>query len=209
MRWRDTPGIVLGCLLFGCGENAPSIPEELLSALDGGVSVNSNQVQDLCFDGWLDPRAVDYDVAAIDEGQVCLANFFDDSDARLVLVNTAAIWCVACQQEWGGSGDRPPLEEEARSRFDRGLRVFGVLFQDRDEQPATLRDASVWTRTYEIGVPFAVDPDFKMGLYADPIVQPYNMVIDTRTREIVTEVNGDQPAILFSTIDRELDARSP
>ena len=44
---------------------------------------------------------------------ICFADFYepDTNEPRLLLVNTAALWCSACQVEYGGSGARASLDE--------------------------------------------------------------------------------------------------
>ena len=200
---------LLAVALSGCGNNDPKIPPELRDLIDqgGGISTGTT-VENLCFAGWRNPSASGFDAGAFDSEPVCFDDFFNDPEASLLLVNTAAIWCEACEVEWGGTGSQPRLEDEVRRRAPDGLRLLGTLFQDVDREPADAQNLSLWAETFEIGLPFALDPEFQMGRFADPLLQPYNMVVDTRTREIVVETNGNQPAILFSAIDQALAERN-
>ncbi len=195
-------------LLAGCGNNGPNIPPELRELIDPGAFSSGATVDNLCFSGWRSPRAAGFDPKAFDAEPVCFDDFFSDPDARVLMVNTAAIWCEACEVEWGGTGSQPKLEDEVQKREADGLRLLGTLFQDADRQPATRDNLAAWARTFDIAAPFVLDPDFRMGVFADPLLQPFNMIIDTRTRTVITQTNGNQPAILFAEIDRALGERN-
>jgi hypothetical protein len=206
------------CMLSSaCGSHDhDSIPAELLSAIENGARDSSDypagpsgdQVGDIapnvCVDGWLDPTAADYDATRMEP--ICFADFWDpeQQDHRLLLVNTAAIWCSACQVEYQGSATRPSLSAEASARQERGLRVLGTLFQDASLNPATRSDGVRWAQSFEVDFPFGVDADFEMGAFADPSVQPFNLLIDTSTMEIIFTLQGDFPGQLWPLIDEQL-----
>jgi hypothetical protein len=208
--------------LAGCGtNNAGDIPPDLLATLkelnnprDGGVTYPGPPygtkvgavVGDLCFEGWMDPAASDYDPAKTK--QICLSDFHADKDARLLLIESCAIWCVACKFEYGGSGDRPSLTKQLAQRKDKGFRVFGTIFQNGQTGAATIQDAKVWSSTYSLDFPFAVDHDHYIAQFTSPKIAPFNMLIDTRTMKVVLALDGDEPAILFGKVDSFL-AGSP
>jgi len=211
--------------LGGCGtNNAGDIPPDLLDALkklnapvatDGGGPAYPGPpygtkvdavVEDLCFDGWLDPAASNYDPAKTTK--ICLSDFHADKDARLLLIESCAIWCVACKFEYGGSGDRPSLTAQLAERKDKGFRVFGTIFQNGQSGAATIQDAKAWSSTYSLDFPFAVDHDHYIGQFTSPKIAPFNMLIDTRTMKIVLALDGDEPAVLFGKVDSFL-AGSP
>jgi hypothetical protein len=203
--------------LGGCGtNNAGDIPPDLLATLrklneprDGGGGATypgppygtkvGATVEDLCFDGWVNPAASDYDPAKTTK--ICLSDFHADADARLLLIESCAIWCVACKFEYGGSGDRPSLTEQLVQRKDKGFRVFGTIFQNGQSGAATAQDASVWSSTYSLSFPFAVDHDHFIGRFTSPKIAPFNMLIDTRAMKIVLALDGDEPAVLFGKVD--------
>jgi len=206
--------------LAGCGSNHAEVPKELLDAVralnqprDGGPSGSAypappygtkpgSVVQDLCFQGWTDPAAADYDPTKLK--QICLSDFHADPAARLLLIESCAIWCVACKFEYGGSGDRPSLAEQLEERESTGFRVFGTIFQNGASNPASPNDAAQWTSTYSLPFPFAVDDEHKIGLFSSPNVAPFNMLVDTRTMKIVLSLEGDEPAVLFGKADQFL-----
>jgi hypothetical protein len=206
-----------GALLGGCGSNNAGVPQGLLDAVralnqpqDGGPggsgypgppygSKEGDVVQDLCFQGWTDPAAADYDPTKL--SRICLSDFHDDATARLLLVESCAIWCVACKFEYGGSGDRPSLAKQLDQRKSKGFRVFGTIFQNGAGGPASANDASTWTSVYSLTFPFAVDDSHQIGLFTSPNVAPFNMLIDTRKMKIVQALDGDEPAVLFGKVD--------
>lgn len=211
-----------GVALTGCGSNTPEIPDELVEAIkESGTSSSGDYpegpygnevgdiVADVCFDAaWTNPKAANFDPAAYET--VCFSDFYspDDEDGgELMLVNTGAVWCAACQVEWGGTSEQPSLSERADERFDQGFRLLGTIFQDAERNPAGDTHAVAWAKSFDVTVPFALDPTFKMGVYADENIQPFNMVIDLRNMEILLQVEGDQPAVLFGFIDDELSKR--
>lgn len=209
--------IALSTLGAACGSHDhDDIPDELLSAIENGerdasdypAGPTGDQVGDVapnvCVDGWRNPAAAEYDSTRMEP--ICFADFWDSEqqDHRLLLVNTAAIWCSACQVEYQGSGARPSLSAEASARYERGLRVLGTLFQDASLNPATHGDGVRWAESFEVDFPFGVDADFEMGAFADPSVQPFNLLIDTSTMEIVFALQGDFPGQLWKVIDEQL-----
>jgi hypothetical protein len=205
-------------LPLGCGAHADDqIPSDLLDAIgsqssDGAYpsgpkgSAVGDVAANVCVTGWSDPSAASFDVARMKT--LCFADFYEpDADGpRLLLVNTAALWCSACQVEYGGSGARASLDEEVATRQDRGLSVLGTLFQDAAQRPAEPSHGADWARAFDVGFPFGIDPDFAMGAFADADVQPFNMVIDAHTMRIVLRVDGDNPDQLWPAIDERLGA---
>jgi hypothetical protein len=203
----------------GCGSNAPEIPPELIEAIKASGSASGDYpegpygneegdiAQNLCFDqAWLDPKASNFNPAAFE--RVCFADFYDpdgDKGIELLMVNTGAVWCVACQVEWGGGGGEPSLSEHQRARYDRGFRVLGDLFEDAAENPATEENAVTWAKSFDVDFPFALDSTFKMGTFVDRSTQPFNMILDAKTMEILFAGVGTFP---WELVDAELDDRS-
>lgn len=200
-----------------CGGNSADVPPSLLDAIkhpdvpDGGTNAYppppyggrvGDTAPNLCFDGWMNPKAAGFDPGAFT--RICLGDFHDSSGSRtkLLLIESCAIWCVACRAEYGGSGNRPSLQDQLAQRESNGFRVLGTIFQDAAAQPAKGTDAASWARTYDLTFPFAEDPLHELGQLSAPTsAAPYNVLIDTRTMKIVLELQGDEPATLFRTVD--------
>lgn len=204
--------------LAACGTNNAGVSKELLDAVrdlnrasadDAGAYPSppygtkpGDVVQDLCFQGWLDPEKAGYDPTKLTK--MCLSDYHADQSVRLLLVESCAIWCVACKFEYGGSTDRPSLEKQLEARKSKGFRVMGTLFQNGSNGPAAPSDAAQWASVYSLTFPFAIDPDHQLGLFTSSNVAPFNLLIDTRTMKIVLALEGDEPAVLFGKVDEFL-----
>ncbi len=191
----DIPPGLLEAIAKGAVDGTGEYPEGPYGGELGDVAPN------VCVEGWRDPSAEAYDADAMET--VCFADFWhpEATSASLLLVNTSAIWCLACQAEYGGSGSRPSLSAEASARADRGLELLGVLFQDSQFEPADSSDGVTWAKSFSVDFPFGVDAPFAMGAFADPQLQPFNMVLDTTDMRIVLRVEGDEPDTLWPAID--------
>ncbi len=203
---------VLGFLLtVGCGTNQPEIPPELLvgsgtqpSGYPGGPygTERGDTVENLAFTGWRNPVAADHAPAALET--IAFADFHqpdDPSGPELLLLNTTAVWCQSCRLEHADLPDRH------REFGPRGLVILALLYQDGDEQPATTSDLAVWTRQFETPFPMALDPDFLMGRFVPADVAPLNLLVDARTMTIRETFIGDQAAVIWPTVERELASR--
>ncbi|HEX7671985.1 MAG TPA: hypothetical protein VF395_20460 [Polyangiaceae bacterium] len=201
--------------LAACSSNATEVPQPLLDAIKKQNTAGypagpygsrvGDVVQNLCFSGWKDPKAAAYAEAEL--APICLGDFHDDKAARLLLVESCAIWCAACRSEYGGNGTtQPSLAQRLDERKSHGFRVLGTIFQDAESKPATPADAATWASTYSLEFPFAVDQDHKLGLFTSSVVAPFNLLIDTRTMKIVLELQGDEPSVLFSAADDFLNS---
>ena len=207
--------LMLAASLGACGNNGAEVPPELIDAIrdrqseqpsDYPVGPYGTEVGDtvanLCFDeGWRDPMAVNFDPAAFE--RICFSDFYDAAGAEqvILLVNAGAVWCTSCRLEYGGTAARESLSEALAARAARGFRLLGTLFQDTDSNPATPADGVLWAQTYDVDFPFAIDPNFEMGAFTQAASAPYNMLVDTRTMEIILSLEGDQPAIIFGAVD--------
>jgi hypothetical protein len=214
----------LALSIAGCGTNRPTIPAELL-ALDGGGGTSAGYpmgpyanakdglvggiAEDKLFQGWMSPRAAGYDPAALEP--ISFADFYDPTGEKyeILMVNTAAIWCVACQIEHGGSANRPSLNAHFEALAPKGLAILSLLFEDGSRNPAEANDLVNWTKKFQTNFPMALDPEYQMTTYQpDKSRAPFNMVIDARTMKIMATFIGDQPTEIWPLIEKELDARA-
>ncbi|HEX3593763.1 MAG TPA: hypothetical protein VHU80_01640 [Polyangiaceae bacterium] len=230
MRHRPVPRCswataTAALVLCACGSNNAGVSKELLDAVralnephdagPGSASYPSppygtkegSVVQDLCFQGWTDPKSAGFDPAKL--SKICLSDFHDDSDVRLLLVESCAIWCVACKSEYGGSGERPSLAKQLDDRKSAGFRIMGTIFQNGAGGPAAPSDAAQWASVYSLTFPFAVDDQHQLGLFTSPDIAPFNLLLDTHTMKIVQALDGDEPAVLFGKVDEFLGRSTP
>jgi hypothetical protein len=226
---RHFAACALACsTVAACGTNNADVPPELLDAIkhpnaqggaqgvlgDAGDAALApsypagpygtqvgTTVQNLCFDGWTNPKASNFDPKAFH--RVCFGDYYDPSGAKtkLLLVESCAVWCVACRGEYGGSGNRLSLSAQLTKRAAQGFQVMGTIFQNSSADPAAPSDAVSWARTYDLAFPFVLDQGHQLGLFSPPTVAPFNMLVDTRTMKIVLELQGDEPATLFQAVD--------
>ena len=195
--------------ILGCGSNKPELPGGLSAperCVVPGYPVGpygtepGSVVENACFEGWLRPDQVAHDASTLEP--VSLADYHDPDGARgvrLMIVNTAALWCSACRIEHETLGDR------ARALAPRGLVVLSALFQDRDRKPATLGDLALWVETYATDFPMVLDPDYSFGAYASAETAPLNLVIDARSMTIREKFIGDQPAVMWPYVEALLE----
>lgn len=206
--WRAAP---LLTLCVACGTNRPEIPPELLETPAGCSSLDypegpygaeaGSTAADMCFRGWSRPDSVAHDADSLTS--LSFGRYFDPAGDRyeLLLVNSAALWCAACQSE------HEDLPDHYRENAPRGLVVLSALFQDERGEPATIADLALWVETYETPFPMALDPDYQLGAYAPDGSAPLNLLIDARTMEILEKFTGDQSTVIWPLIEGELAKR--
>ncbi len=223
MRRAFIRNLVAGCsfvLLSSCGTNRPEIPAYLLQQ-DGsgsgnyppgpyasGVEVGA-VVENFTFaDGWMNPAEAGYDPAKL--GPIGFADFYDPDGTKgyeILIVNTAAFWCGACQLEHAGTSEAPSLNEHYDALHPRGLGLLSLVFQDAQAQPATRDDLVKWAQTFQDRIPLARDPDYQMGRYASSTIAPLNLVIDARNMKILQGYLGDQRAVIWPFVEGQLEKR--
>lgn len=193
----------------GCGTGTPEIPPELLEQPDsstggypsGPYGLQAGVLENLTFSGWRDPVAAGFDAARLET--LAFADFYDPagaSGARLLLVNTAAVWCLACKVE------HEELPALVAARRAAGLRAISLLFQDASGNPATPDNLAGWGETFGTSFPLALDADFLMEPYAGSNAQPLNLFIDPRTMSILRYWYGDQRSEIWPWVDERLAA---
>lgn len=202
-------GTGLGCsseaLQSGTEGEAPSAPGPSSAGGDEAVGASfqaleyppgpygreiGSVIENLSFLGWKKPAEAGYDLDALET--VRLSDFYnpggEKSDVRAIVVNASAVWCTVCRAEYRhiqGSGVYDRYRPE-------GVEILGVLFEDRDANPATPQDLQNWAgeNGYNLEFPFVLDPAFKIGVYFTSDATPLNMVIDATTMQIVDLTMG-------------------
>ena len=194
--------------LSGCGDNTPKIPPELLSGSGCAApdypsgpfgTEEGDTLANACFKGFRDPARVSHDQASLET--IAFSDYYDPTGSKgdkLLLINTAAIWCSACRTEHEG------LTAKNDHYQPLGVRIVSTLFQDAARNPATLRDLSTWVETFSSDYAMLLDPDYQLGTYASAETAPLNLVVRARTMKIEKKLLGDQPTILWPFIDDAL-----
>jgi hypothetical protein len=208
---RSVAGVAISLLplaLSACGANTPTIPPELLNG--GGCAApdypdgpfgteEGDTVANACFKGFRNPQTVAHDESSLET--VAFSDYYDPTGSkgvRLLLINTAAVWCSACRTEHEG------LSAKNDEYGPQGLRIVSTLFQDAAGNPATIQDLDNWVETFSSDYAMLLDPDYQLGAYASAQTAPLNMVVDARTMKIEKKLLGDQPTILWPFIDAAL-----
>ncbi|HWZ90015.1 MAG TPA: redoxin domain-containing protein [Polyangiaceae bacterium] len=194
--------------LLSCGTNTPKIPPELLNG--GGCAApdypsgpygteEGQTLANACFQGFRNPAKVSHDESSLET--IAFSDYYDPTGSRgdrLLLINTAAVWCSACRTEHEG------LSAKNDQYSPKGLRILSTLFQDAARNPATIRDLSAWVETFSSDYAMVLDPDYQLGAYASAETAPLNLVVETKTMTIEKKLLGDQPTILWPSIDAAL-----
>lgn len=204
--------VLAATLLLACGSNAPEVPKELL-ATDSGCSAPDypsegvgyepgDVVANACFVGYRAPDRV----APSEQHRETLAfsDYYDPAGTKgvsLLLINTAAIWCMACVDE------HRTLPEHARALAPQGLVILSTLFQDAKRDPASLEDLERWIDNFGTNFPMVADPGLQLDGYASSDSAPLNMVVDPRNMRILRKFVGNQ-STLWPYLESELKARS-
>lgn len=202
--------VVLLLVAAGCGTNRPERPDDLGSVTDcaagypaGPYGTEPGDVlKNACFQGWFRPDGVARTPETLEP--IALGDFYDPRgtrNIRLLLVNTAALWCSACRIE------HQSLPQHAEALGPAGLAVLSAIFQGVEREPASFEDLKLWVETYSSNFPTLLDPNYEFGLYASAETAPLNLIVDPRTMKILKKYIGDQSAVIWPYIEAELARR--
>jgi hypothetical protein len=212
MRRRNASALVTAALSLACGSNAPEVPKELLASDSGCAapdypreglgSETGSVVANACFVGYRAPDRVR--PTAAHRETLAFSDYYDPAGTKgvsLLLINTSAIWCMACVDE------HRTLPEHQSELGPQGLVILSTLFQDAKREPATLEDVERWIDNFDTNFPMVADPDIQLERYASSDLAPLNMVVDPRSMKILRKYVGNQ-GTLWPYIESELKARS-
>jgi len=212
MRAPAARGLLAAALTLSCGSNAPEVPKELLTTASGCAAPDypsegfgyepGDVVANACFVGYRAPDRV-LPTAAHRE-TLAFSDYYDPAGSKgvsLLLINTAAIWCMACVDE------HHTLPEHQRELGPQGLVILSTLFQDAKREEATLEDVERWIANFDTNFPMVADPGLQLDGYASSDSAPLNMVVDPRTMKVLRKYVGNQ-GTLWPYIESELAARS-
>jgi hypothetical protein len=157
-------------------------------------------VQNFCLRGLRQPHPGSDSADSLEE--IRLSDYYPGSTStvstRLILLNSAAVWCSACRIE------HETLSQRASEYAPQGLLVFTALFQAQDGSAATVDDLLRWTRVFDTNFPIALDPTYKLGKYAAADTAPLNLLIDASDMTIVQKYIGDQSDVMWPLIAERL-----
>jgi hypothetical protein len=213
MRRELGSSLWAGLLALACGSNAPEIPPELQGQTsacsapayptEGFGAEVGDVVANECFTGYRAPDRVA--PSAEHRETIAFSDYYDPTGSkgfRLLLINTAAIWCSACVAE------HDTLPQHESELGPEGLVILSTLFQDAKRNGATLEDVERWVSSFHTNFPMVADPGVLLGRYASPDLAPLNMLVDPRSMKILRKYVGDQGTVMWPYIRTELQARS-
>ena len=153
------------------------------------------------FRGYARPQDGNFDAAQI----VQMADFYNPTGAEMfdassiygekakpkaLLIIISAAWCGPCQQE-----AKTLLPNEYAQYAPMGAEFFTVMAQNISGGEPKLSVLSAWQEKYAQNWPGVVDGQDKLFALAAEPAFPANILIDTRTMQIVDRVAGADPAI--------------
>jgi len=212
MRGRYACALVAAAVSLACGSNAPEVPKELLASDSGCAAPDypseglgsepGSVVANACFVGYRAPDRVQ--PTAEHRETLAFSDYYDPVGTKgvsLLLINTSAIWCMACVDE------HRTMPEHQAELGPQGLVILSTLFQDAKRDPASLDDVERWIANFHTNFPMVADPDIQLDRYASSDLAPLNMVVDPRSMKILRKYVGNQ-GTLWPYIESELQARS-
>lgn len=219
---RPWPLCALLLALVGCDENlAPPFPEGQGQAPDPGSPYPAGPygvavgqiIPNFDFVGYANPGS-----STDEESVIELADFYNPTGEdvfpeesiygpgelkpTVLVVVVSAVWCGPCQFE---SAKLLPGEYEKYG--PRGAEFFLQLADGPAAgSPAELSHLKSWTTKYETLFPAAIDPKYQLGSLFPSSAFPANILIDTRTMEILEVVSGipEEGSAFFQQLEAHL-----
>ncbi len=148
-----------------------------------GVAEGST-IADITFAGLRNPKSANYNFSGEKIEQISLRDYYnptgDTTRPRMLLIAASAGWCGPCRLE----------ADESMPNYKfwnpKGAEFLTALFDSNTAgTPAAPTDATSWSKTYKLEYPMVLDPQQKLGAYANLQAVPFNLVIDLKTMTIV------------------------
>jgi hypothetical protein len=141
-------------------------------------------IADITFAGLRNPKSANYNFESDKIEPISLHDYYnptgDTSRPRVLLVAASAGWCGPCRQE--------ASESMANWGYwnPKGAEFLTALFDSNTPGTAAApADATSWSKSYRLEYPMVLDPQQKMGAYANLQAVPFNIVVDLTTMTIV------------------------
>ena len=171
-------------------------------------------IKNYLFDGYLDPSTSMGENA---ETPISLGDFYNPTGEgvygadspfaegtpipKALVMNAGAVWCGPCKEE---------AANELPKHFDhlgpKGMQLFFILFDSaKPGEAASFNDLDNWTGTFDVRYPAGIDPKRHMADIGDPSQFPFNVIIDTKTMQIVDFVTGIPPETFWQKVEGLLE----
>ena len=116
---------------------------------------------------------------------------------KALMIVVSAVWCAPCNAE---AKDLLPGEFEEYN--PQGVEfLLNLADGPTVGTPAEFSHLIKWVDKYETKFPAVIDPSYKLSALFEANAFPANMIIDTRTMEIVEVVAGIPNAGFFDTLE--------
>lgn len=163
--------------------SAGAASQELYPPPPYGVAEGST-IADITFAGLRNPKSANYNFSGDKIEQISLHDYYnptgDKTRPRMLLIAASAGWCGPCRLE---AEDSMP---NYKFWQPKGAEFLTALFDSNTAgTPAAPSDATSWAKTYKLEYPMVLDPQQKLGAYANLQAVPFNLVIDLETMIIV------------------------
>ncbi len=115
-----------------------------------------------------------------------------------LFINVGAVWCAPCKEE-----AQTTLPEEYTKLNPKGMELLMVLADSEAVgSPADFSHLDNWCTAFDVFYPAVVDPAQNLGPLFDQSQYPANLIIDTRTMNIVEVVAGIPGDAFFAKMDQ-------
>lgn len=162
-------------LIVACGTAKGRYDGESLDGDDDGAPGPSGD-DDATDDDAVDPEIDNYTWVDADGNEVSLYDYL----GKVVLLNTAASWCVPCREE------TPSLRDDIWRTFkDEDFVIIQLIVEDSNYNGATAATAAAWREEFGLDYVVCADPDWTLRPYFLSEVIPFNMLL---TRDFQIEL---------------------
>ncbi len=107
---------------------------------------------------------------------------------KALMLSVSAVWCGPCNYE----ADAILPDEYKKYKPDGGEFFVELADGATPGKAATKKNLANWAQKYEVDYPMAIDPSYQLGALFEADSFPANMIVDTRTMQIVEVVTGAQ-----------------
>lgn len=119
---------------------------------------------------------------------------------KALLIDVASSWCPPCQEE---------ADKVLPVKYDEYNPQGGEFLLQLADGPtpgkaATTKNLLSWTSKYDVNYPATYDPQYKLSALFDADAFPANMIVNTRTMEIVTVISGVPDDAFWTKFEKTL-----
>ena len=118
---------------------------------------------------------------------------------KYIFVTVSAFWCQACKDE------AKHLNAMLDTYGSRGVMIVTDIAQKVDRSLTDQTDVDVWIKSFNLRTAVVTDPEFVLQNFFDPSTMPLDMVIDTRTMQVVFDTTGSVLPSVEAFLDNHLN----